>query len=187
MNDFALKKETVLFHIKAQKIVVGKESVQVALDGSHGLPAHSMLYGVEGVVSQSDEQRCDHIPDLRNIGIGGMDFQNRRGIPRGQVLHERLDTAGTASRLYRFPQYRRERSRCQAEKCVDILPLNETVMNVLRDRYKSDVRLDGYIFSNTVSARKGNRLLMKAFYVALEKLEFAISGFMTFDAHLLHD
>jgi hypothetical protein len=60
-------------------------------------------------------------------------------------------------------------------------------MNVLRDRYKSDVRLDGYIFSNTVSARKGNRLLMKAFYVALEKLEFAISGFMTFDTHLLHD
>ena len=66
----------------------------------------------------------------------------------------------------------------QKNRCVDTLPLNETVMNVLRDRYKSDVHLDGYIFPNTISARKGNRLLMKAFYVALKK-----SGVRNFRFH----
>jgi integrase len=57
----------------------------------------------------------------------------------------------------------------QKNRCVDTLPLNETSMNILKGRYKSDLQLDNYVFPNTLSARKGNRLLLKAFYIALEK------------------
>lgn len=66
----------------------------------------------------------------------------------------------------------------QKNKCVDTLPLNETSMNVLRDSYKSNIRLDSYVFPNTESNRKGNRLLLKAFYVALKK-----SGISKFRFH----
>jgi integrase len=66
----------------------------------------------------------------------------------------------------------------QKNRCVDTLPLNETSMNVLEGRYKSDFQLENYVFPNTLSSRKGNRLLLKAFYVALKK-----SGISTFRFH----
>ena len=66
----------------------------------------------------------------------------------------------------------------QKNHSTDTLPLNETVMDVLRERYRSDVDLSSYVFPNTMYNRKGNRLLLKAFYVALEK-----SGVRNFRFH----
>jgi len=66
----------------------------------------------------------------------------------------------------------------QKNRCIDTLPLNETAMNVLRDRHNPDLPLDRYVFPNTLGTRKGNRLLLKAFYVALEK-----SGISNFRFH----
>jgi len=66
----------------------------------------------------------------------------------------------------------------QKNRCIDTLPLNETAMTVLRYRHKSDMRLDNYVFPNTLFNRKGNRLLLKAFYVALKK-----SGICNFRFH----
>jgi len=61
---------------------------------------------------------------------------------------------------------------------VDTLPLNGTAMAVLRDRLLNGFDLDSYVFPNTISTRKGNRDLMKAFYVALKK-----SGVRNFRFH----
>ena len=40
---------------------------------------------------------------------------------------------------------------------------------VRTNRYQTDSDLDSYVFPNAVSNRKGNRDLMRAFYVALKK------------------
>lgn len=67
----------------------------------------------------------------------------------------------------------------QKNRCIDTLPLNETAMKVLRERHSPELPLDGYVFPNTLGDRKGNRLLLKAFYVALEKAD--ISNFRFHD------
>ena len=59
----------------------------------------------------------------------------------------------------------------QKNRCVDTLPLNGTVMQLLEGRYRDDVELSDYVFPNTKDDRKGNILLMKAFHVALRKSE----------------
>ena len=66
----------------------------------------------------------------------------------------------------------------QKNRGVDTLPLNETAMSVLRDRYRADVQLDSYVFPNTMSSRKGNRLLITSFHAALKK-----SGVRNFRFH----
>jgi integrase len=66
----------------------------------------------------------------------------------------------------------------QKNHCVDTLPLNETVMRLLRSKYREDLDLDSYVFPNTNSDRKGNRLLLKAFYAALKR-----SGITNFRFH----
>jgi len=57
----------------------------------------------------------------------------------------------------------------QKNKGVDTLPLNETVMQLLRDRVVMVGDTGEYVFPNKNNDRKGNRLLMKAFYTALKK------------------
>jgi integrase len=66
----------------------------------------------------------------------------------------------------------------QKNKNIDTLPLNGTAMDILRGSHKSDLPLDSYVFPNTLSTRKGNWLLLKAFYVALKK-----SGVCNFRFH----
>jgi integrase len=66
----------------------------------------------------------------------------------------------------------------QKNRGVDNLPLNETAMCVLRNRYRADTHLDSCVFPNTMSARKGNRLLITAFHAALKK-----SGVRNFRFH----
>ena len=66
----------------------------------------------------------------------------------------------------------------QKNHSIDILPLNETAMSVLRQLYNFDLDSDSYVFPNTLFKRKGNRLLIKAFHVALRK-----SGVCNFRFH----
>lgn len=67
----------------------------------------------------------------------------------------------------------------QKNRCIDTLPLNETAMTVLKNRHNPELPLEGYVFPNTLGDRKGNRLLLKAFYVALKKAN--ISNFRFHD------
>lgn len=58
----------------------------------------------------------------------------------------------------------------QKNGCVDTLPLNNTVMSLLEARYQAGFNNPYmHVFPNGISGRKGNRLLLKAFYVALRK------------------
>lgn len=52
---------------------------------------------------------------------------------------------------------------------VDTLPLNETVMTLLRDKVEMPLDKSKHVFPNTNNERKGNGLLMKAFHSALRK------------------
>ncbi len=66
----------------------------------------------------------------------------------------------------------------QKNRGVDTLPLNETVMKLLRGRVGTVRSESDYVFPNTNYDRKGNRLLLKAFYSALKK-----SGVKNFRFH----
>lgn len=66
----------------------------------------------------------------------------------------------------------------QKNKGVDTLPLNGISMSVLNERYRDGIDLESYVFPSLVDTRKGNRDLMKVFYVALEK-----SGVRNFRFH----
>jgi integrase len=52
---------------------------------------------------------------------------------------------------------------------IDTLPLNETVMDMLRIKDKATHASDDYVFPSNVGTRKGNRDLLDAFYKALER------------------
>jgi len=55
---------------------------------------------------------------------------------------------------------------------IDTLPLNETAMQVLREREtESSSNLEDYVFSNTLNNRRQNNVLLKGFYSALKKAE----------------
>ena len=57
----------------------------------------------------------------------------------------------------------------QKNRCIDTLPLNETAMGVLRERKQTASGPNSFVFPNKNNNRKGNRDLLKAFYVALER------------------
>lgn len=66
----------------------------------------------------------------------------------------------------------------QKNRCVDTLPLNYTVMQLLEARWRDDAEPGDYVFPNTRDERKGNILLLKAFHTALRK-----SGVQNFRFH----
>jgi integrase len=57
----------------------------------------------------------------------------------------------------------------QKNRCVDTLPLNETVLQLLRERQSTPYNSDGYVFPNTLNQRKENRVLLTAFSKALKR------------------
>jgi len=57
----------------------------------------------------------------------------------------------------------------QKNRCVDTLPLNETVLKLLIERQNTYNNSDGYVFPNTLNQRKENRVLLTAFYKALTR------------------
>jgi integrase len=59
----------------------------------------------------------------------------------------------------------------QKNRCVDTLPLNETVMRLLWTKRDASVEPDGYIFPNTLNQRKENRVLLTAFYKAMDRAD----------------
>ncbi len=67
----------------------------------------------------------------------------------------------------------------QKNRCIDTLPLNETALKILINRYQLNVSPEQYVFPNTQGERKGARLLLKAFYAAMKKAE--ISNFRFHD------
>ena len=59
----------------------------------------------------------------------------------------------------------------QKNRCVDTLPLNETVMRLLWAKRDVPVESDAYIFPNTLNQRKENRVLLTAFYKAMDQAD----------------
>ncbi len=57
----------------------------------------------------------------------------------------------------------------QKNRCVDTLPLNETVVRLLWAKRDASAGIDDYVFPNTLNQRKGNRLLLTAFYKARDR------------------
>lgn len=57
----------------------------------------------------------------------------------------------------------------QKNHCIDTLPLNGTSIGILRERRDASDGQGDYVFPNTMNERKGTRLLLKAFYVAMRK------------------
>jgi len=54
---------------------------------------------------------------------------------------------------------------------IDTLPLSQTAMHVLRERESVSSGANDYVFPNSVNRRRGNRDLLKAFYVAMKRAE----------------
>jgi integrase len=67
----------------------------------------------------------------------------------------------------------------QKNRCVDTLPLNETVVRLLQIKRCASVESDVYIFPNTLNQRKENRVLLAAFYKAMDRA--AITNFRFHD------
>ena len=57
----------------------------------------------------------------------------------------------------------------QKNREVDTLPLNATVIRLLQAKWNILAGSDGYVFPNSLNERKGNRLLLKAFYKAIDR------------------
>ena len=56
---------------------------------------------------------------------------------------------------------------------VDTLPLNEMVMRLLKLKQDASIKVDVYVFPNTLSQRKENRVLLTAFYKAMDRAGIA--------------
>jgi integrase len=67
----------------------------------------------------------------------------------------------------------------QKNRCVDTLPLNETVVRLLQIKRDTAIESDVYIFPNTLNQRKENRVLLASFYKAMDRA--AITNFRFHD------